>query len=84
MKKQKYNPNNIDLSKGKQQFQQSYVKGQFVSGDNLEFMIDILKNGGKVEIMKEGVKDTNVSFFEIRVYYVHPLSELSKTKTIRP
>ena len=72
MRKQKYNPTNIqDLSKGKVQSKVGYRKGTFLH--NIDDLVDVIKNGGQVEVKAEEVRELNghkISVIECKIYFI--------------
>lgn len=77
---QKYNPNSQQLNKGKRSAWQGYEKGQMIHNDHQAFLIDIMTNGGQVEIRQEGMMQNGASYCEVIVYYVHPQSQIDNQK----
>jgi len=71
MQSQKYNPKNLDLSKGKKQSRVGYKKGTFLH--NVDDLSDVIKNGGQVEVKAEEVTELNgekISVLECRIYFI--------------
>ena len=71
MANQKYNPKNLDLSKGKKQSRVGYQKGTFLH--NMDDLADVIKNGGQVEVKAEEVTELNgerILVLECRIYYI--------------
>ena len=68
MKKAKYNPDGIDLSKGKMRSRVGYKKGTFVT--DFQQVSDIILNGGYVEIKAQTVKDNGVQTLDLTIHFV--------------
>lgn len=69
----KYNPHNIDLSKGKQKAKVGYNKGTQVM--DTEKISDIIANGGQVYALSQSVNEGtkgDVQVIEIRIYFMAP------------
>ena len=67
----KYNPQNKPLNKGKVVKKANYKKGSMVDDGN-EALIDILKNGGQVEVLSQSHLDTGVEVAQINIYFYPP------------
>ena len=71
MNNQKYNPGDKDLTKSKMCRRVGYKKGTFVT--ELDKLVDIISNGGQVEIRAQDVRsmgDSYVDVIECRIYFV--------------
>lgn len=68
MKKGKYNPDGIDLSKGKMRSRAGYKKGTFVT--DLQQVSDIILNGGYVEIKAQSAKDNGVQTLDLTIHFI--------------
>jgi hypothetical protein len=68
MQKGKYNPEGIDLSKGKMVQRAGYVKGTFIT--ELEQLSDIIMNGSYVEIKAQSMKNNGVQTMDLTVHFV--------------
>lgn len=64
----KYNPNNIELWKGKMTRRVGYKKGTFVT--DLQHLSDIILNGGHIEIKAQSAKDNGVQTMDLTVHFV--------------
>ncbi len=68
MKKGKYNPDGIDLSKGKMRNRVGYVKGTFVT--DLQQISDIILQGAYVEIKAQSAKDNGVQTLDLTIHFI--------------
>lgn len=78
MKKGKYNPNGIDLSKGKMASRVGYIKGTFIT--DLERLSDIILNGGYVEIKAQTVKNNGVQTMDLTIHFMPDSNFVEKNK----
>lgn len=72
----KYNPDNKDLTKGKQTAKAGYHKGTFLDEDGVVKMTEIMQNGGQSMVLSQGKLDTGVEFIELKIYFAPTNKEL--------
>lgn len=64
----KYNPEGIDLLKGKTTIRAGYKKGS--SFPDINIISDIVLNGGLTELRSQSKKDNGVETIELTIHFV--------------